>query len=79
MREVAAMMVRRGTVLAVVALCLVVGLVGVVGVLAQLIGTWEWLFRFEGIVAASTPFVLVLVGISLVGAMGVVLLSPTTE
>lgn len=59
-------------------LCLLVGFVGAVGVVARTVGTWPWLFRFEQIAAASVPLALALLAASLVGAVGVVALSPTT-
>lgn len=76
MRELAARLLLVATATSVVGLCAVVALVGVVGVVAQLAGTWTWLFRFEQSAAASVPLVLGLAAVSLVGAVGTVVLTP---
>jgi hypothetical protein len=65
------------TVACFAGLCLVVVGVGSIAVLAESMNTWIWYFRMEHVIAAGTPVVLGLLGLTLVSAIGFVVVFPT--
>lgn len=65
------------TVACFVGLCLVVIGVGSVAVVAESMNTWVWYFRMERAITAGTPVVLGLLGLTLVSAIGFIVVSPT--
>ncbi|WP_251342922.1 hypothetical protein [Haloplanus halophilus] len=70
-----ATLLRRLTVLSVGSLVLVVLGAATVAVLAEFAKTWRWYFRMEQAMALAAPAVLVLLGLSIVGLVGVVALA----
>lgn len=67
---------RAAAALSLGGLGLVVGGVGALAVVAELVNTWEWLFRMERAIDAVAPVAMGLFLVALVACVGVAL---TTE